>query len=571
MDDRAGAAREPGHLGDRLGRRLVWLMAARLVLCLSVLGVSLALQAAGRSLGSAAENGLYATLAVAFLISAVLGWGLALGIRPLRSPAAQLVADLAIATSVVLFSGGEESLFTFLYVPIVVYGALLGGLRGAFAAAAGGSLGYGGLLLATHLGWLPRFGEVSGPTAGPVLLVYWSVHTSALFLVAVLARALSHELRSADEELDASQMRLELLRNLHERTVESLGSGLLTTDAAGVVTSFNCEGERILGRPVASALGRDVEELLPGIRGRVLQAVGAGPRARSRERMAFTNPDGEGGHLGLAASTLRGEDGSPAGTVVIFQDVTRVVEMEEELRRNERLAAVGRLSAAIAHEIRNPLAAISGSVQMLSGDGGKGSDERLLSIVLRETDRLNRLITEFLQYAHPRPPALEPVSLAELFEDVLGMFGTTQGQEVRVRSAVEPGLAALADAAQLRQLIWNLCLNGVQAMPEGGELRVEAYPAGIPQERAQAGRNDGQEIPSAWVELCVADTGVGMSQHVRDHLFDPFFTTKPDGTGLGLATVHRIVESHGGVLRVESQPGAGTRFCILLARAKESM
>jgi two-component system sensor histidine kinase PilS (NtrC family) len=263
------------------------------------------------------------------------------------------------------------------------------------------------------------------------------------------------------------------------------------------------------------------------------------------------------------------------GHVVIFQDVTQVVEMEAELRRSERQAAIGRLSAAIAHEIRNPLAAISGSIQMLrSASQAAGDDDsrRLMEIVLRETERLDGLLTDFLQYARPAPPKLGSVALAPLVRDLVQMFEKARSPEspIEVRVEVQDGVAVTGDASQLRQLLWNLYLNATQAMPEGGRLLIAANAvAAAPQGRAATGRNAAEGEGTAVVELVVSDTGVGIPPEVIDRIFDPFFTTRREGSGLGLATVHRIIESHGGSLRVESAVGAGTTFRIRLPHAEE--
>jgi two-component system sensor histidine kinase PilS (NtrC family) len=394
-----------------------------------------------------------------------------------------------------------------------------------------------------------------------------------MLLVALLASVLLRDLRRTDEDLAKSRLDLGRLRRLHERTVGSLLSGLLTTDREGRVTSFNPEAERITGRDAASVIGLSLDEVLPGARARVLAASEDPSGIRLRARMPFRNPRGETLHLGLSGSILRELDGSPGGHVVIFQDVTDVVRMELELRRSERLAAVGQLSAAIAHEIRNPLAAISGSIQMLHATASPAGDDesrRLMEIVLRETRRLNALITDFLQYARPGPAKLERVALGELAEEIVKMLENARASGVEIRCDVPAELAVRGDAGQIRQVLWNLCRNALQAMPEGGALEISARgdTASAAQASDEEGRNARDEGEGA-IEIVVRDAGVGMPPEVLERIFDPFFTTKTEGTGLGLATVHRIVEAHGGSLRVESAPGLGSTFRVRLPRAGE--
>jgi len=574
--DRVGATRSP-RAEDRFETRVARLMAARLILCGAVLLAALAVQGVqgpDAETQPAAVYGLYATVAVAFLSTALFG----VMRRSLRERSGfwrtQIASDVGVVTALVYFSGGGDSLFAFLYVLVVVFGAILAERRGAFAAAALSAGAYGAVLAAVQGGWLPDYGGASGDPAEMVLAA-WCVHTAALLLVALLASHLTGELYRVNARLDQSRSRLHLLRSLHERTVESLMSGLLTTDLEGRITSFNREAERITGWPVREAVGRDLDEVLPGARERVVEPalIEAGAEhapEKARERMPYRSRRGEELHLGLAGSVLRDEAERSVGAVVIFQDVSRVVEMEAELRRSERLAATGRLAASIAHEVRNPLAAISGSVQMLvAGEAAKGEEERRLSeIVLREADRLNGLITDFLQYAYPRPPKSEPVELGRAVEEVAKMLRNGEPRHVEVHADVAAGLRVQADPGQLRQLLWNLCTNALQAMPDGGRLEIAAARGADPPQGATAGsRKASPGKDGVWIR--VSDDGVGIDPETSERIFDPFFTTKPEGTGLGLATVHRIVEGHGGSLRVESAVGQGTTFWIELPQATE--
>jgi len=337
--------------------------------------------------------------------------------------------------------------------------------------------------------------------------------------------------------------------------------------------------------PADDALGRGVDEVIPGVSELVLTSNGERTNEPRRARMRFCNRAGEELHLGMAASILWDEDRAEAGYVLIFQNVTEVVAMERQLRRSERLAAVGELSAKMAHEIRNPLAAISGSVQVMQSRQADTSfdheREQLMDIVVREADRLSGLIQDFLQYARPRPPSRQRVALDALVADVAKLFESSVPDAVSLAVEAEPGLFAMGDPSQLKQVLWNLFLNAVQAMPDGGTLRVHLGdpPRDSPLEPAQAldgaRRNEqgggarGDAHASRWAEIVVADTGVGIPFEVQEQIFEPFFTTKKEGSGLGLSTVHRIVESHGGMLQLESRPGEGTTFHLLLPQAGE--
>jgi two-component system sensor histidine kinase PilS (NtrC family) len=246
------------------------------------------------------------------------------------------------------------------------------------------------------------------------------------------------------------------------------------------------------------------------------------------------------------------------GAICSFQDLTDIKRMEEQVRQADRLAAIGRLAAGLAHEIRNPIGSIRGSVEVLGVSlAPQGDDRRLMDIVLRESDRLDAIIRDFLQFSRPPHLVRVPTDLSGMLDEILLMLSNqagVQGGEQRVqirRDTPEPILKADVDPAQMRQALWNLCLNAVEAMPQGGELRV-----GVRTVRPESGR--------PVVEITVEDTGVGITAAELTQVFEPFYTTKPQGTGLGLAIAHRIVEDHGGEMRVQSEPYRGTRFTISL-------
>jgi two-component system sensor histidine kinase PilS (NtrC family) len=284
-----------------------------------------------------------------------------------------------------------------------------------------------------------------------------------------------------------------------------------------------------------------------------------------RARLELEGPGGERRHLGIAVSVLRAEGGVGIGYVAIFQDVTAVVRMEQELRRSSRLAGVGELAASIAHEIRNPLAAISGSVELLK-NGESADSARLMDIVLREIERLDALIADFLQFARPAAPKLESIAVMALLDEIAEMCRAACPIGVSVRVSGPADLRVSADATQLRQVIWNLVRNAVQAVGERGEIRLAAGLAagGLPPQADGVADRSGSAGGRGAVEIVVADDGPGITADALERIFDPFFTTKRTGTGLGLATVHRIITAHGGAIDVHSAPGAGAQFRVLL-------
>jgi two-component system sensor histidine kinase PilS (NtrC family) len=543
-------------------------MAGRLVVTCAVFALALLLVGAGKEGAEVAERGLYGTLTFTFVTSAIFAALLPRVRRTQRLAVAQLIADGLAITSILLFTDGARSLFSFLLLPLTVFAAMQFERRGAYATALAGSLSLAGLIALDAAGVYGRDARV---VAWELRFALWGAHTCALLLVAMLASRLARERRVASDRLATSDSDLRQLRSLHERIVASLTSGLLTVDAEGVVTSCNPEGAHILARPAAEIVGEPLERIVPGV---TEIALRDGLAAR-RSRLELAVAQGEPRFLGVAASVLRGAQGVPSGHVVIFQDVTQVVSLERALVRRERLAAIGELAAGVAHELRNPLAAISGCIEMLRTlnreRSGDLEQERLMSIVLREIERLDALIADFLQFARPADPKLEAVELAPLLEEVGELCRAACPAGVRVEVAAPRALCALADPTQLRQVLWNLLRNAAQAVGERGTIALSAARAaqGVPQADGPALRSAAAGGGGA-VEIAVADDGPGIAPEALERIFDPFFTTKPSGTGLGLATVHRIVTAHGGSVAVQSKPGGGARFGVRLPLAERA-
>ena len=567
------------QVDSRARTSLGWLLGARLLLAALSLGLAVTLDRIGGATGGPGLSGVYWTVAAAFFATIVSGLLVTRTRHPRRFATVQVAIDISIVTSLVYFSGGGDSVFTFLYALVVLYGALFMDRNGVVLSSGLAAAGYGFVLFGAELGLLPILG-LEGPTRPlRVLAAYWGFYTGALFMLGMLANTLSAELRRTGAALDRRTTDLRRLRDLHLRTVESIGSGLLTTDEVGRVTSFNPEAERITGECAEEVSGRRLTDVIPGTAA-ILDATGVGVTRDSgvdRERIAYRNLRNEDLFLGLAASSLRDGDGEQVGHVVIFQDVTSIVSMEHELRQSERLAAVGEMAARMAHEIRNPLAAISGSVQILQCTVGREEkvdpeQASLMGIVVREVDRLNRLISDFLRYSRPAPIKPERVRLASLVEEIAEISETQSGVDLQVSLDLDPEAVVMADPSQLKAAIWNLWNNAIEAMGGAGQLwvRVRRVQVDASQGRAVTNRNErgmrvGSEGAAGWTAVFeIEDSGPGIQPEAQAMIFEPFFTTKRDGTGLGLATVRRIVEQHEGVIEARRGAGGGACFQISL-------
>jgi len=346
------------------------------------------------------------------------------------------------------------------------------------------------------------------------------------------------------------------MRSYTTNVIESMASGLVSVDADGRVVTVNSRARDLLRLGGSDVSGRDIADVLalePDI-----ERAGVGPVVRGARDVTETETRilvaGDPIPVALSASSLRDEEGGRAGTVVLFQDLTEVEALKEEVERARHLASLGRLAAGVAHEVRNPLSSLKGFAQLLRGEFRPGSDEeRYADIMIEEVERLDRVVQELLDFAKPVTPDRKPSSLNAIVGEALGLVAEdAQFREIEIVRRLATDLPdALVDPFQIRQALLNVFLNGIEAMGEGGTLTVETGGCG------DAGT-------SHQLAVSVTDTGEGMSPGEIERLFEPFYTTKQRGTGLGLTIVARLVEQNGGHTAVSSEEGVGTTFSIRL-------
>ncbi len=526
----ADAALGEAAADGALHKKLVWLTFFRIVSVTVLLGGT-ALASWRASDADLFNRALYGLVVGTYLASLVSAWWLRQGRALVPLAYAQLALDVATATAVVAFTGWAESVFVFMYSLGIVNGAILLFRRGAMTGLGLALLAYFGLEAVVA----PRLGAL------PWTLLF--VHAGAFAATAVLAGYLAEQLRRSDEKLAERESELATITALHESIVQSVNSGLLTIDSRGRVTFLNRAGEQMLGHSLGELTGRHAERFL-----------GAFRIDTARGETDLGRADGSRVRLGYSSFPLLGRGRAPLGTAVIFQDLTQLRSMEERVARSERLADLGQLAAGLAHELRNPLASMMGSVELLRSAPLPSDDRRLLDIVLREAGRLEHLVTEFLAFARPAPPRREPFDLAGLASEALEAFEYDPASAgVELRRELQPS-PAVGDPDQLRQVLWNLLLNAAQALPAAA---IRGHPRGWVRVACAP-------VPGGGAELIVEDNGPGVPAADQAQVFTPFFTTKPEGTGLGLATVHRIVDAHGGALTLDSAPGEGARFSVRL-------
>jgi two-component system sensor histidine kinase PilS (NtrC family) len=456
---------------------------------------------------------------------------------------AQIVWDLLFITGLIYLTGSIDSPFHFLYYLVVIIASAFLTRREIFFVASAAAILFGSLLDLQYYGFLPPLPAWSVQPQLDIRQVFYAVfvNVTAIFFAALLSGLLAERLRRSEQALEKKNIDYDELENLNRTILANIGSGLMIINPLGRIRSFNAAAEHISGFTLEDVYDRDVREVFPAfaVYNGMLLVV-------ERGEGIFLSREAGRRILGYASSLVRGADGQTLGLLITFKDMTWYKELEERLKRSDRLAAVGQLASGMAHEIRNPLASISGSVQLLMEAKGVSEDERqLMRIVVKEADRLNGLLSDFLLYARPGSPRIAVADVSSVLDE-LSLIAAADPRFVgiEIRRAYPPGVSMPLDRQQLYQAMLNLLINGAEAMPDGGVLTIGLGPGAR--------------------EIFVEDSGPGIPENIRNRIFNPFFTTKDHGTGLGLATVHAIVEAHGGSISVASGRQGGARFVINL-------
>ena len=516
------------------------------------LGVAAVLLALGPFVSPGPVPGERAVMVLALLVALASA-----GAVLLLPPAAQsrrltwfiCLLDTALITAVVAATGGPRSIFTFLYVLCVTAACVLLSRTRGLAIAAVSIILYTGIVVARTVLPLIQFFDAPQETTA-LELVTMFLNAATLLVVAILAGGLGEQYRATRQELETRQKDLRDLRAFKDLVFQSVGTGLIALDREHRITAFNRAAEEITGVVAPRAIGQAWSSLIgAAIPLEPIEAViTANPRASTRHEAVLRRPDGTTVPVRMTFSALRSGEGERLGLISACEDLSAIRDMESRMRQADRLATVGRMAANIAHEIRNPLASLTGAIEVLTSPlTADDARERLSQIVARESERLNHIIKNFLEYARPAPLSIATFDVAAAVEDVLLLLEHRASPgSLKVLREFTPSIPWAVDAQQFRQILWNLCLNAVEAMPDGGELRVSVA------------------VRGGTLEVAVSDTGDGIAAADVSHVFEPFFSTKPEGTGLGLALVHRIVLDHGGEIDVRSSPVLGTTFTLTL-------
>ena len=479
----------------------------------------------------------------------------------------QLLADSLFITAIIYSTGGINSIFSFLYILTIINASLILYRKGGMIIASSCSILYGLLLDLHFYNVIQPLGtnwEFSFEYRASNIFYIIVVNIAAFYIVAFLSSLPSEQARKSREELKEKEDDISKLEALNKWIISSITSGLIAVDEQKKIILFNPAAEKIFGLAAVNVAGKRIPDILPSIDGYISDQPGDGmiitAKSNSIRDIEYRNKNSDSLSLRFSMSPLIIPDIDKKGNILLFQDITEMKEIEREMKKVEGLALVGELAAGIAHEIRNPMASISGSIQMLreSMDTDDVSS-RLMDIILRETDRLNSLINDFLKYARPKPFEIRQFNLNQLITESLDLLKNSSiwNKNIELKIDLDSMDSIESDPEQIRQVIWNILINAAEAMPEGGALHIATRSVAI---------SDSMKKESDMVEITVRDSGKGFTEKALDQMFSPFFTTKEEGSGLGLAIVKQIIEGLKGNINGRNHPDGGAEISVLLKR-----
>jgi two-component system sensor histidine kinase PilS (NtrC family) len=520
---------------------------------------------------------LSAVLCAAYFLALTSALFLRIGINLLPLAWFQVLGDLCVIGGIIFTTGGVESPLSFLFLFVIVASSVMLPRAACYLTASGASIIYGLLVDLEYFSLIQPtyfFPKSTASYQGAYLFYTIAINIASFFSVAYLSSILNNRLRLIKDELQTKDIDFKKLQEFHRNVVQNMVTGLMTTDLEGRVTSVNIASENITGYTVDESIGKYCYELLKMDElSRLFIYKGDNISMPYHMEGECLRKDGDTVLISLKISHLISQEADPKknmeqqveGYICVFEDRTEIHDMEEKMKQSEQMAAVGKFSAGLAHEIRNPLASLSGSIQVLKQTLEVDEDQqRLMSIVLKETERVNDIVSDFLSYAQPRKSKSTVIDLTQLLQDIVILMKNSNEYDpsINIQLVAPPDhIIIQSEEAQIKQMIWNLCINGIQAMDKSGNLtmtlkKVEGY------------KHKNFKTNRRGVVIIVEDQGRGIPLDEQETIFDPFFTTREEGVGLGLPTVKQIVERFGGHIGVESEPGHGTCFDVFLPQER---
>ena len=530
-----------------LERKLLWLMVLRVVIITTLMGIAIGFQIVHQE-ELLSYNPFYYIVGLTYLLTLIYALFFNYIKESLLAAHLQIVGDLLIISFLVYITGGVESSFSLLYLISIISASIILFRRGSLLMASLSGILYCSLIFLMYHQIIPTPFDLSQL---PRKEISYNVFLNlfGFFTIALLSSYLSRNLEVFKYKLEKKSKDFVDLQAFNQHIIDCMSSGLITTDLKGKIISLNKSAEQITGFPCSIVEGKDFFEVLDGSPGylAVVRDKLAKRRVFRFDRY-FKHRSGKKLFIGISATRLMMDGNKQSGYIFIFQDLTELRRLEEEVRIKDRMAAMGEMAAGIAHEIRNPLAAMSGSVQILRKDPLISKDKHLMDIILKESERLNLTIRNFLQYAKPAPHQPVPTNIWRLLQETVTLLNNSEERlpdHRIVPRCPEPELAYHCDPNQMKQVFWNLATNALKAMPDGGDLIIEL---GVNRK--------------GWLTISFRDEGIGISDEDRERLFQPFSGSFNRGTGLGMAIVYRIVKDHQGRVEVKRRQEKGTEVII---------
>lgn len=533
---------------SELTRKIIWLISVRVLVVVSIV-VPYILTDPNRLTDPTLK--LFVALTSVQTLLSIAGLSL-LERRLILLAYLQFASDLALITLLLHRLDGAET-FSLLFIIVIAISSIFLHRTGVLVVAGISYILYTSVVF----GWLIRLWDWTTPlkpmpvAPGEVFLLAYNLimHLVGFYGVAILTSYLSRETERSAAQLRRTHRDLSSLQSLYSDVIRSMSSGLIITDLEGKILSVNPTGETILGNGQRDWVGQHISQTQIFAADRWAELTEETTASiQVRDEISSRGPDGTPSFIEYTLTLLHDGGGSSLGYTLIFQDMTEWRSLQEQVRMQDRMAALGQMAAGLAHEVGNPLAAISGSVEMLAGHfKGGTSQHRLLNIMLKESRRLDRTVKAFLQFAKPQESLPERFDIGSLLTEGVQLLRNSGdiGPDHRIEANIEPA-EIFADRDQMGQIFWNLARNGLQAMPDGGTLTLEGY------------------VMDTNYRIRFCDTGHGMGDEERDKLFQPFKSFFDSGIGLGMAIVYRIVDEHGGRIDVDSELDKGTTIAIEL-------
>ena len=549
--------------------RLRYLMLLRVAFVTFLLGIATFLEIKGEDLlPEISLLSLYLVIITSYILSLFYFFLLNLTKNIKITLYIQAICDVLMITGLVYATGGISSIYAVFYTLVIIYSVLFLERRGGLIIASACSICYGLLLDLEYYKILtPLYAIVSqdNPFTAGYVFSRIIIYILSFYLIAFLAIFVVEQEKKTRTLLQEKETAFDQLDLLHRSIIESVDTGILTINLRGQIKSFNRAAEEITGYSFAEVEDKNIVDLFPEY-GDLLENIHTGGypySQQSRVEMYIESHEKKPLTLGCSVSFLNDGTEKRIGDILVFQDLTAIKKMELILEKNRRLAFIGEMAAGLAHEMRNPLASISGSIQVLHKSLPLNeTDERLMQIILRGKDQLESFMRDFLLLSRPTPGMSEMIKIADVIEDIIESIRYLPDwrDDIQVIKSLQDHLPFIrANKTEIRQLIWNVLMNAIQSMPNGGRVTIET------------GKDTTDISAGQFLEIKISDNGQGIMENDLGKIFEPFYTTREKGTGLGLAIVNRIVEGHAGKIKVDSRSGEGTTFTIWLPCLQEEV